>query len=177
MRSWLSVLKIDLLRRWDLKGPLENIVASLAYAWRAPVAPYFLPCRSRFISHCERSRSKPTPSPSRSDGGDRDGSNPIPKRKKQRTPNWCPCFLWKVSIFNTKDKRNSKWCIFQPRFVSLMYTFLMLLGGERGIRTLVCESTNWFRVSPVMTTSHSRSEFSPQASYLSIRKNKNRNPL
>ena len=71
-----------------MKGPLENIVASLAYAWRAPVAPYFLPCRSRFISHCERSRSKPTPSPSRSDGGDRDGSNPIPKRKKQRTPNW-----------------------------------------------------------------------------------------
>ena len=26
-------------------------------------------------------------------------------------------------------------------------------GGERGIRTLVCVSTNWFRVSPVMTTS------------------------
>ena len=50
------------LRRWDLKGPLENIVASVAYAWRASDAPYFLPCRARFTSHRERSRSKPTTS-------------------------------------------------------------------------------------------------------------------
>ena len=37
-------------------------VASVAYAWRAPNAPYFLPCRPRFLSHRERSGSKPTPS-------------------------------------------------------------------------------------------------------------------
>ena len=49
-------------KRWDLKVPLENIVASVAYAWRASDAPYFLPCRARFTSHRERSRSKPTTS-------------------------------------------------------------------------------------------------------------------
>ena len=41
--------------------PLENIVASGAYAPRASDAPYFLPCRAPSSSHRERSRSKPAP--------------------------------------------------------------------------------------------------------------------
>ena len=42
-----------------------------------------------------------------------------------------------------------------------------LIGGERGIRTLVCFRTNWFRVSPVMTTSISlRMKFVKKCSYL-----------
>ena len=42
---------------------LEEIVASGAYAWRASDALFLLPFRTPYISHCERSCSKPcTPS-------------------------------------------------------------------------------------------------------------------
>ena len=44
----------------------------------------------------------------------------------------------------------------------------VMFGGGKGIRTLVGVSPNGFQDRLVMTTSHSRSEFSPQASYLSI---------
>ena len=65
--KWVSFVW---LRRWDLSArhrrfggifhcPLENIVV---YGTAVPYTPYFLPCRPRFISHRERSGSKPTPS-------------------------------------------------------------------------------------------------------------------
>ena len=65
---------------------------------------------------------------------------------------------------------------FKKRTFVLVDKSAFFVGGERGIRTLVCVSTNWFRVSPVMTTSHSRSEFSPQASYLSMCINEKQKP-
>ena len=90
------------LRRWDLKGPLENIVASGACAWRASDAPYFLPCRPPSPSHRERSYSKPTSSPSLCDGGGRDDSNPSPEAcKKKNHPNgWFSFWLrrWDLNL-------------------------------------------------------------------------------
>ena len=43
--------------------------------------------------------------------------------------------------------------IFSRKQESTPLRMLPAFGGERGIRTLVCLRTNWFRVSPVMTTS------------------------
>ena len=71
------------LRRWDLKGPLENIVVSVRSTGLASDTPCFLPCRVPSPSHRERSRSKPTPSPPLCGGG---GSEWLKShRSKKRT--------------------------------------------------------------------------------------------
>ena len=45
------------LRRWDLKGPLENIVVSVRSTELASDTPWFLPYRAPFIRHRRPSRS------------------------------------------------------------------------------------------------------------------------
>ena len=72
--------------------------------------------------------------------------------------------LRRAKIFGHRSQNNSPCCFVHcvriPIYIltkkqesTLKWGCFSLFGGERGIRTLVCLRTNWFRVSPVMTTS------------------------
>ena len=60
--SWLYLFYSPyLVAEVGMTCPLENIVASVAYAWRTPDAPYFLPCR--LASSRTASARAPSPLP------------------------------------------------------------------------------------------------------------------
>ena len=72
--------------------------------------------------------------------------------------------LRRAKIFGHRSQNNALCCFVHcvriPVYIltkkqesTLKRGCFSLFGGERGIRTLVCLRTNWFRVSPVMTTS------------------------
>ena len=89
------------LRRWDLKGPLASHSRRVSLGTLAPSAPCFGSFASEkhhtvmfFLAH-------PLPPPPRAG----EGFKSPPKRKKQRTPNWCPCFLVAEVGFEPHDLR------------------------------------------------------------------------
>ena len=69
-------------------------------------------------------------------------------RKNLRSP-----FTKQLTGLSCSLRSNPFYILTKKQESTLKWGCFSLFGGERGIRTLVCLRTNWFRVSPVMTTS------------------------
>ena len=90
--------------RVDLKGPLVEIVASVAYARRASDAPFLLPCRAPSPSHRERSRSKPTPSAATKRLTEGVKDKPHFRNQRKKDTFWCPSFWvqgWDLNLMTS----------------------------------------------------------------------------